>query len=266
MTVFFVHVSQSEPEFHWHLFRQKFWGLFHVFWVKSSLVNERIIQLLCPVDCGLNQAAKSVFEHLKLKVFPIFRHEDLKSMLDGNKDNVKLEAMKRIIGVSNNSDRIIQACQMLSAVLFLYISWTWNRTCPGVWGLEVPGSVSLLDKYWCDNYLGEARFCYENWPGRPVCFDMASLTMKEEADIKTMSQPSDSLLRVGHLHIKIILFHFRWLPKERMFLTCSLRLWKMLYQKMLKSRSWCLYTWSDMLRNNRIWPCSPLVHFRELWR
>lgn len=29
------------------------------------------------------------------------RHEDLKTMLDGNKDNLKLEAMKRIIGVSN---------------------------------------------------------------------------------------------------------------------------------------------------------------------
>jgi hypothetical protein len=34
------------------------------------------------------------------KFIPLFRHEDLKSMLDGNKDNVKLEAMKRIIGVS----------------------------------------------------------------------------------------------------------------------------------------------------------------------
>lgn len=29
------------------------------------------------------------------------RHEDLKQMLDSNKDNLKLEAMKRIIGVSN---------------------------------------------------------------------------------------------------------------------------------------------------------------------
>ena len=28
------------------------------------------------------------------------RHEDLKQMLDSNKDNLKLEAMKRIIGVS----------------------------------------------------------------------------------------------------------------------------------------------------------------------
>jgi len=28
-----------------------------------------------------------------------FRHEDLKQMLDGNKDNLKLEAMRRIIGV-----------------------------------------------------------------------------------------------------------------------------------------------------------------------
>lgn len=28
-----------------------------------------------------------------------FRHEDLKQMLDSNKDGLKLEAMKRIIGV-----------------------------------------------------------------------------------------------------------------------------------------------------------------------
>jgi len=28
------------------------------------------------------------------------RHEDLKQMLDSSKDNLKLEAMKRIIGVS----------------------------------------------------------------------------------------------------------------------------------------------------------------------
>lgn len=29
-----------------------------------------------------------------------FRHEDLKMMLDSNKDSQKLDAMKRIIGVS----------------------------------------------------------------------------------------------------------------------------------------------------------------------
>lgn len=29
-----------------------------------------------------------------------FRHDDLKQMLDSNRDNLKLEAMKRIIGVS----------------------------------------------------------------------------------------------------------------------------------------------------------------------
>ena len=31
------------------------------------------------------------------------RHEDLKQMLDSSKDNLKLEAMKRIIGVSNTA-------------------------------------------------------------------------------------------------------------------------------------------------------------------
>ena len=30
-----------------------------------------------------------------------FSHEDLREMLDSNKDNLKLEAMKRIIGVSH---------------------------------------------------------------------------------------------------------------------------------------------------------------------
>lgn len=30
-----------------------------------------------------------------------FRHEDLKQMLDSNKDGLKLEAMKRVVGVSD---------------------------------------------------------------------------------------------------------------------------------------------------------------------
>ena len=33
------------------------------------------------------------------------RHDDLKSMLDSSKDNLKLDAMKRIIGVSLSSSR-----------------------------------------------------------------------------------------------------------------------------------------------------------------
>ena len=36
-------------------------------------------------------------EHVNMMCF---RHEDLKIMLDSNKDNQKLDAMKRIIGVS----------------------------------------------------------------------------------------------------------------------------------------------------------------------
>lgn len=32
----------------------------------------------------------------------LFRHDDLKQMLDSNRDNMKLEAMKRIIGVCSN--------------------------------------------------------------------------------------------------------------------------------------------------------------------
>lgn len=35
--------------------------------------------------------------------YDLCRHEDLKTMLDSNKDNLKLEAMKRIIGVSSPS-------------------------------------------------------------------------------------------------------------------------------------------------------------------
>lgn len=34
-----------------------------------------------------------------MKYIACFRHEDLKEMLDSNKDGLKLEAMKRIIGV-----------------------------------------------------------------------------------------------------------------------------------------------------------------------
>lgn len=33
-------------------------------------------------------------------LFSIFRHDDLKEMLDSNKDSLKLEAMKRIVAVS----------------------------------------------------------------------------------------------------------------------------------------------------------------------
>lgn len=32
-------------------------------------------------------------------ISPPFRHDDLKQMLDSNKDHLKLEAMKRIIGM-----------------------------------------------------------------------------------------------------------------------------------------------------------------------
>lgn len=37
---------------------------------------------------------------LKKFITNYFRHDDLKEMLDSNKDSLKLEAMKRIIGVS----------------------------------------------------------------------------------------------------------------------------------------------------------------------
>jgi len=43
------------------------------------------------------------------------RHEDLKQMLDSSKDNLKLEAMKRIIGVSNIAFAFIALSQLHSA-------------------------------------------------------------------------------------------------------------------------------------------------------
>ena len=36
---------------------------------------------------------------------PIFRHDDLKTMLDSSKDNLKLDAMKRMIGVSGTKEK-----------------------------------------------------------------------------------------------------------------------------------------------------------------
>ena len=38
--------------------------------------------------------------HFINQIKKINRHDDLKQMLDSNKDNLKLDAMKRIIGVS----------------------------------------------------------------------------------------------------------------------------------------------------------------------
>ena len=35
----------------------------------------------------------------------IFRHDDLKTMLDSSKDNLKLDAMKRMIGVSGTKKK-----------------------------------------------------------------------------------------------------------------------------------------------------------------
>lgn len=38
--------------------------------------------------------------HSRSFLFLVFRHDDLKEMLDSNKDSLKLEAMKRIVAVS----------------------------------------------------------------------------------------------------------------------------------------------------------------------
>lgn len=53
----------------------------------------------------VDNTAAALFENFAF-VF-IFRHEDLKIMLDSNKDNLKLEAMKRIIAVSMNTQNAL---------------------------------------------------------------------------------------------------------------------------------------------------------------
>ena len=52
-------------------------------------------------ECQLLNANTNLF------VLFVYRHEDLKQMLDSNKDSLKLEAMKRIIGVSVSDTTIM---------------------------------------------------------------------------------------------------------------------------------------------------------------
>ena len=52
-----------------------------------------------PEDSSI-QISKSKFSHYTTRfTLKCRRHDDLKEMLDSNKDSLKLEAMKRIIGV-----------------------------------------------------------------------------------------------------------------------------------------------------------------------
>ena len=51
----------------------------------------------------------------------IFRHDDLKTMLDSSKDNLKLDAMKRMIGVSGTKKNL-GCLETNGAVLFFYYS------------------------------------------------------------------------------------------------------------------------------------------------
>lgn len=62
--------------------------------------------------------------------FFIPRHGDLKSMLDGPKDNLKLEAMKRIISASENSIFSFSVCGI---DLILSIAWPQLIRCLSVW-------------------------------------------------------------------------------------------------------------------------------------
>ena len=52
------------------------------------------------VVCQIAVCCSSLEGRAVMVVFFFTRHEELKVMLDGNKDNLKLEAMKHVIGVS----------------------------------------------------------------------------------------------------------------------------------------------------------------------
>jgi predicted metal-dependent hydrolase len=58
------------------------------------------------VGCKLTQSLIMLML-IKLNNIVLYRHEDLKQMLDSNKDSLKLEAMKRIIGVSSEFKHIL---------------------------------------------------------------------------------------------------------------------------------------------------------------
>ena len=47
----------------------------------------------------MNCLKQCVIHNMNMYVCFTFRHEDLKQMLDSNKDALKLEAMKRVVGV-----------------------------------------------------------------------------------------------------------------------------------------------------------------------
>ena len=86
-------------------------------------VNDSIVRRLFPlIQCFSTPTTLSTlsctlgFALLWLYTNPVIyqlcyllrRHEDLKQMLDANKDNLKLEAMKRIVAVINNYNRLFQ--------------------------------------------------------------------------------------------------------------------------------------------------------------
>lgn len=50
-------------------------------------------------QCLITDGTKAMTNFNVILIFPLSRHDDLKQMLDSNKDHLKLEAMKRIIGM-----------------------------------------------------------------------------------------------------------------------------------------------------------------------
>jgi len=55
------------------------------------------------------------------------RHDDLKQMLDSNRDNLKLEAMKRIIGVSKVLLKVsvLLLFNMLNFTIYIFEQYRW---------------------------------------------------------------------------------------------------------------------------------------------
>ena len=50
-----------------------------------------------------------------------YRHDDLKTMLDGSKDNLKLDAMKRIIGVSLRTQQVKAEIYVINKLINYFI-------------------------------------------------------------------------------------------------------------------------------------------------
>ena len=72
------------------------------------------------------------------------RHDDLKQMLDSNKDSLKLEAMKRIIGVLRQNILITIYC--IIAHIYIPIDGSKRKRC--IWTISCCCEKCCFQKYW----------------------------------------------------------------------------------------------------------------------